>query len=108
MRALTESYENAIAHPNAAARELEHEVSGLDPSLVAAELPGEIGAFTGPEHRFGVFDTGLLRRWAHWEVRFGIVTRPPHVDAMFSSDSSAAERSRRPSGRGRVTARGVS
>jgi putative hydroxymethylpyrimidine transport system substrate-binding protein len=83
VRTLTEGYDAAIAHPAAAARALEHQVSGLDPSLVSAELPGELRAFTGPEHRFGVLDMALLRRWARWEARFGIVTRPPDVRAAF-------------------------
>ncbi|HET9123945.1 MAG TPA: ABC transporter substrate-binding protein [Solirubrobacteraceae bacterium] len=83
VRTLTEGYDAAIAHPAAAARVLEHQVSGLDPSLVSAELPGELRAFTGPEHRFGVFDMALLRRWARWEARFGIVSRPPDVRAAF-------------------------
>lgn len=85
VRTLTEGYDHAIRHPAVAARELEHQVSGLDPSLVSAELPGEIKAFTGPEHRFGVFDMALLRRWARWEARFGIVSRPPDVRAMFDT-----------------------
>jgi ABC-type nitrate/sulfonate/bicarbonate transport system substrate-binding protein len=83
VRTLTEGYDHAIAAPAAGARELERQVSGLDSSLVSAELPGEIKAFTGPEHRFGVFDMGLLARWARWEARFGIVRRPPDVRAMF-------------------------
>src|SRR5579875_652921 len=57
VRTLTEGYDAAIAHPQAAAHALEHQVSGLDPSLVSAELPGE--------------------------TRFGIVSRPPDVGAMF-------------------------
>ena len=89
VRALTEGYDFSIAHPAVAARELEHQVSGLDPSLVSAELPGEIRAFTGPEHRFGAFDMALLRRWARWEARFGIVKRPPDVDAMFDTAFAA-------------------
>lgn len=83
VKALTAGYDQALAHPAAAARDLESQVSGLDASLVSAELPGLEKAFTGPEHRFGVFDMSLLSRWAAWEARFGIVKRPPDVHTMF-------------------------
>jgi putative hydroxymethylpyrimidine transport system substrate-binding protein len=89
VRTLTEGYDFAIAHPAAGAHELEREVSGLDPSLVSAELPGEIRAFTGAGHRFGVFDMGLLSRWARWEARFGIVKRPPDIHTMFDAAFAA-------------------
>jgi ABC-type nitrate/sulfonate/bicarbonate transport system substrate-binding protein len=82
---LTHGYDYAIAHPAAGAKDLESEVQGLDPSLVSAELPGEVKAFTGPEDRFGALDEGLLRRWARWEKRFGIVKTTPDVSAMFDT-----------------------
>jgi putative hydroxymethylpyrimidine transport system substrate-binding protein len=85
VKTLTEGYDYALAHPTAAAHDLESQVSGLDASLVSAELPGLEKAFTGPEHRFGVLDMALLARWARWEARFGIVTRPPDVRAMFDA-----------------------
>jgi putative hydroxymethylpyrimidine transport system substrate-binding protein len=90
VKTLTEGYDAALAHPAAAAHDLESQVSGLDASLVSAELPGLGRAFTGPEHRFGVLDMALLARWARWEARFGIVTRPPDVHAMF--DTAYADR----------------
>jgi putative hydroxymethylpyrimidine transport system substrate-binding protein len=89
VRTLTEGYDQAIAHPALGAHELEHQVSGLDPSLVSAELPGEIKAFTGPEGHFGVLDMTLLRRWARWEQRFGIVSRVPDVSTMFDAAFAA-------------------
>ena len=83
--ALTRGYDAALANPGAAAHALESQVSGLDPTLVAAELPGELRAFTGPERRFGVLDLPLLRRWAQWERRFGIVSHTPDVATMFDT-----------------------
>ncbi len=90
VKTLTEGYDEALAHPAAAAHALESQVSGLDASLVSAELPGLEKAFTGPEHRFGVLDMALLARWARWEARFGIVQRPPDVRAMFDAAFAAA------------------
>jgi putative hydroxymethylpyrimidine transport system substrate-binding protein len=85
VKTLTEGYDAALAHPAAGAHDLESQVSGLDASLVTAELPGLETAFTGPEHRFGVFDMALLAHWARWEERFGIVRQPPDVHAMFDT-----------------------
>jgi putative hydroxymethylpyrimidine transport system substrate-binding protein len=85
VRTLSAGYGWAIAHPTAAGHELEQQVSGLDPSLVSAELPGEIRAFTGPRHRFGALDMALLARWARWEAHFGIVKRVPDVRTMFDT-----------------------
>ena len=82
---LTRGYDYAIAHPAAGAKDLESEVQGLDPKLVAAELPGELKAFTGPEGHFGVLDTSLLQRWARWEQKFGIVKAVPDVSQMFDT-----------------------
>ncbi len=83
--ALTRGYDGALANPTAGAHALEAQVSGLDPTLVSAELPGLETAFTGPERRFGVLDLALLGRWARWERRFGIVSHAPDVAAMFDT-----------------------
>ena len=83
--ALTRGYDAALANPAAGARALESQVSGLDGSLVSAELPGLERAFTGQQPHFGVLDVALLRRWASWEKRFGIVSRRPDVGAMFDT-----------------------
>jgi putative hydroxymethylpyrimidine transport system substrate-binding protein len=80
---IVRGYDAALADPPAGARALESEVSGLDPQLVSAELNGLLPAFRGPGGRFGVLDQASLRAWARWEVRFGIVRRPPDIATMF-------------------------
>ena len=82
---LTRGYNAVIRDPQAGARALESHVQGLDPTLVRAELAGEVPAFSGPEHRFGELDRPLLQRWAIWEHRFGIVTRTPDVATTFDT-----------------------
>ena len=47
--------------------------------------PGSRAAFRGPEGHFGVLDPALLRRWAAWEARFGIVKTPPDVAQAFDT-----------------------
>jgi putative hydroxymethylpyrimidine transport system substrate-binding protein len=82
---LTRGYNAVIRDPRAGERALESQVQGLDPTLVAAELAKLEPAFTGPEHRFGVLDQPLLRRWAAWEHRFGIVRRTPDIATTFDT-----------------------
>ncbi len=86
VRALVRGYDAALANPAAAQRDLETRVPGLDHVLDTAELAVLHPAFRGPEGRFGVLDMPLLRRWARWEARFGIVHRVPDVAAMFDTE----------------------
>jgi len=85
VRTLTRGYNAVIQNPKVGEHALESQVQGLDPTLVAAELAKLEPVFTGPEHHFGVLDVALLRRWAVWERRFGIVTRTPDIATMFDT-----------------------
>jgi putative hydroxymethylpyrimidine transport system substrate-binding protein len=85
VRALTRGYDATVADPAASARELESSVPGLDPKLVSAELAVEVPAFRAADGRVGELDPRVLAAWARWEARFGIVSRPPDVGAMFDS-----------------------
>ncbi|HWC87882.1 MAG TPA: ABC transporter substrate-binding protein [Solirubrobacteraceae bacterium] len=80
---LVRGYKFTLANPRAAAGDIEHLAPGVDPKLVAEELPGELPAFKGARGLVGELDPGVLRAWAAWEVRFGIVKRPPDLAAMF-------------------------
>ena len=82
--ALGRGYRLAVRDPRAAANTLTAQVSGLDKSLVEDELPG-LDRIFAPGGHFGVLHMGTLRRWAHWEKRFGLVKTLPDVDAMFAS-----------------------
>ncbi|HTU98047.1 MAG TPA: ABC transporter substrate-binding protein [Solirubrobacteraceae bacterium] len=81
--ALVRGYDLALAQPAVGQRALETQVPGLNHALDTAELAGLNAAFRGPEGHFGVLDTALLKRWAAWEARFGIVTSPPDVATTF-------------------------
>ena len=83
--ALVRGYDLALAQPAAGQRALESQVPGLNHALDTAELAGLGAAFRGPEGHFGVLDTALLRRWAAWEARFGIVKSPPDVATTFDA-----------------------
>ncbi len=84
VHALLRGYRFAVAHPDAAAAELEAQVPGLNPSLVAAELAKLVPAFTTSAGAVGELDLPVLKRWARWEARFGIVTGVPNVTRAFN------------------------
>jgi putative hydroxymethylpyrimidine transport system substrate-binding protein len=88
--ALVRGYDFTLSNPAASAKDLERLVSGLDPKLVSAQLAGLLPAFRGLGGRVGVLDPARLGAWARWEVRFGIVPRPPDVTRAF--DPSVAAR----------------
>jgi putative hydroxymethylpyrimidine transport system substrate-binding protein len=83
VRALVRGYDFTLAHPAAAAADLERLVPGLDHRLVSEELAGELPAFRGPDGQVGELDPSVLRAWAAWEARFGIVKHRPDVERMF-------------------------
>jgi putative hydroxymethylpyrimidine transport system substrate-binding protein len=89
VRALVRGYEAVLADPPAGARALEARVPGLDPSLVRTELAALLPAFRSQGGAVGVLDPRVLRAWARWEARFGIVRRPPDVGAAFDPALSA-------------------
>lgn len=83
VRALVHGYRFTLRDPQASAAELESQVPGLSPSLVRADLSVLRPAFAGPDGEPGRLDPSVLRRWARWEARFGIVKRPPDVSQDF-------------------------
>jgi len=81
--ALVRGYALTRADPAQAEHDLESLVPGLDPKLVAEQLQAELPAFVAPDGRIGELNLAALRAWARWEASFGIVHRPPDVDAAF-------------------------
>ena len=90
VHALVEGYEYTLGHPRRAAADLEHEVTGLDPKLVAAQLGALLPAFRTADGRVGTLDAARLARWAAWESRFGIVSRRPDVAQTFDPRYAAS------------------
>jgi putative hydroxymethylpyrimidine transport system substrate-binding protein len=83
VRTLVRGYGVALTDPEGSAADLESQVPGLDPKLVAAQLSAEDPAFLARDGNFGVLDLSELRAWAKWEAQFGIVKRAPDVATMF-------------------------
>jgi putative hydroxymethylpyrimidine transport system substrate-binding protein len=85
VRAVTRGYAFTISNPGASAADLERLVPGLDPKLVAADLAALRPTFAGPNGRPGELDSSVLKSWAQWEARFGIVASAPDVATAFET-----------------------
>ena len=83
VRTLVRGYGVTLTDPEGSAGNLEQSVSGLDPTLVSAELSAEEPAFLAPDGHFGELTLSTLKAWSRWEARFGIVKRPPNVFQTF-------------------------
>ena len=83
--ALRRGYEGTIADPAAGVDALVKGAPGVDRAAAARELAAVAPAFLPPGGgRFGTLDPAVLREWAQWEAKFGIVPEPPNVPAMFA------------------------
>jgi putative hydroxymethylpyrimidine transport system substrate-binding protein len=90
VQTLVDGYGFTLTHPRRSAEDLEQLVPGLDPSLVSAQLNALLPVFAGPRGRVGVLDPQMLRSWASWDARFGIVSRRPDVAATFDPSLAAS------------------
>jgi len=79
--ALRRGYEAAEGDPSASVDDLVKASPGLDRALTAAELRAVRPAFGRPPGRL---DPARLRAWAAWDVRFGILQRPPDIRRAFA------------------------
>jgi putative hydroxymethylpyrimidine transport system substrate-binding protein len=83
VRVVTRGYALTVSNPGASAADLERLVPGLDPKLIRADLAALRPAFVGPSGRPAELERTVLKSWARWEARFGIVSRPPNVAQAF-------------------------
>ncbi|HVP01861.1 MAG TPA: ABC transporter substrate-binding protein [Solirubrobacteraceae bacterium] len=88
--ALRRGYDAAVRSPAAALGALEAVAPGTDRATAAAEFAAVRPALIAPGGRFGTLDPAVLRRWAAWEARFGIVPRPPRVGTVFDTRAANA------------------
>jgi putative hydroxymethylpyrimidine transport system substrate-binding protein len=89
VNALVRGYDFTLLHPSESAKDLEHSVPGLDPRLVDAQLQALLPAFRAADGRVGEVNVSTLGKWATWEARFGVVSRPPDVARAFDPSLTA-------------------
>jgi putative hydroxymethylpyrimidine transport system substrate-binding protein len=83
--ALRRGYQFALDDPESTVSDLLSRVPGAERSDIQAEVDVLTSVWLGPTGRPGGLSPAVLRRWARWEARFGIVKRAPDVDAMFDT-----------------------
>jgi ABC-type nitrate/sulfonate/bicarbonate transport system substrate-binding protein len=90
VRAIRRGYDAVLRDPHSGVHALVSLVPGLSPTLVAEQLRAELPAFLPPGGGpYGLLDGQVLRDWARWEARFGVVSRVPDVRAMFDEAISS-------------------
>jgi putative hydroxymethylpyrimidine transport system substrate-binding protein len=85
VRALVRGYGVTLHDPASSLSDLERRVGGLDHAQLEAQLDALGPALAPPGGRVGELDPAVLRDWAAWEQRFGIVERAPDVTRIFDT-----------------------
>ena len=78
VRTLVDGYDAVLAHPQAGETALTSQVSGLSAKAVSQQLKVELPAFLPKGGGgYGSLEPAVLRAWARWEKKFGIVKTDP-------------------------------
>jgi putative hydroxymethylpyrimidine transport system substrate-binding protein len=85
IRALQRGYGQAAREPDAAVAAMTTAVRGLQRDVVAAQLEAVGPAFSAGTTVYGVLRRDVLRAWADWDVRFGILSEPPDIRRAFDT-----------------------
>jgi NitT/TauT family transport system substrate-binding protein/putative hydroxymethylpyrimidine transport system substrate-binding protein len=79
LAALADGVREVHRNPDAAVKQIA-QVSNADEPLVRAQLKAVDPLFDPPMR----FDPSILRKWAAWDARFGILPRRPNVQRLFA------------------------
>jgi ABC-type nitrate/sulfonate/bicarbonate transport system substrate-binding protein len=88
IRALQRGYGEARVDPESAVAAMQSRVRGLDREALTAQLDAVTPAFTAGVRRYGVLRPSVLRDWAAWDRRFGILRE--EVDLARAFDTTLA------------------
>jgi len=83
IRALQRGYREAQVDPESAIEAMVEAVRGLDREELAAQLDAIAPAWTAGAPAYGALRPSVLRAWAAWDVRFGILDRRLDVERAF-------------------------
>jgi ABC-type nitrate/sulfonate/bicarbonate transport system substrate-binding protein len=83
IRALQRGYTQAQTDPESAVTALVDADSGLDRAAAAAQLDAVAPDFTAGALAYGQLRPDVLRKWAAWDLEFGILDRPLDVQRAF-------------------------
>jgi putative hydroxymethylpyrimidine transport system substrate-binding protein len=83
IHALQRGYQEADNDPDSAVSALVDANPDLDRAAADAQLDAIAPAFTAGADYYGQLRHGVVRRWAAWDLRFGIVKKPIDVGSAF-------------------------
>ena len=86
IRALQRGYVQAQAEPDSAVGALLEAARGSDRAELEAQLDAVSPAFTAGARTPGELREDVLREWAAWDRRFGILSKPLDVSEAFDFD----------------------
>jgi ABC-type nitrate/sulfonate/bicarbonate transport system substrate-binding protein len=84
IRALQRGYGEAQSDPASAVSAMLEREPGLDRASLAAQLDAVAPAFTAGARAYGELRPAVLRAWARWDRRFGILEAPIDVGEAFA------------------------
>jgi putative hydroxymethylpyrimidine transport system substrate-binding protein len=85
IRALQRGYGEAQRDPESAVAAMLAAERGLDRAALAAQLDAVAPAFTAGAPAFGALRPSVLREWARWDQRFGILSKRLDVGRAFDT-----------------------
>lgn len=85
VKATVKGYEHTLEKPDEAMADLLKKVPGLDREEMKAQLDVLLPVFKGRAKKAGYLDPAILRRWAEWDLSFGILKRTPQLDKAFTN-----------------------
>jgi hypothetical protein len=86
IRALQRGYAQAQTEPDSAVAALQEQARGSDRAELAAQLDAVSPAFTAGARAPGELREDVLRKWAAWDLEFGILSKPLDVSQAFDFD----------------------
>jgi putative hydroxymethylpyrimidine transport system substrate-binding protein len=92
IRALQRGYGDVQDDPDSAVSTMVEREPGLDRAALAAQLDAVAPEFTAGADEFGQLRPSVLRAWAAWDLRFGILHKPLDVRRAF--DTTLVEKPR--------------
>ncbi len=86
VEATVQGYEFTLSDPRKSLNDLIEEVPGLDKDLMDKQLKVLLPVFKGSARAVGYLEPEVLKDWADWDVRFGILKKKPLLNKAFTND----------------------
>ncbi len=85
VEATVQGYERTLSDPKGSLDDLVSEVPGLDKRLMRKQLDALLDVFKGSARSVGYLDPEVIKAWADWDLRFGILKKKPPLSEAFTN-----------------------